>query len=788
MSQTVFQNPMNRRELEEPEIMRLDMYLQNFGLGSAKLVDLWRSLMSFKVHMPDVSRQQEISRAERLRIEAMEIVHHLFVGRQEAKNEMAARKNAQQQQQILANSLAAARAQTQQFRSDFEKQQGYYPQQAPPAPQQSAMMPGGAGAGVFAQQGMVLIDDDENPALRGGLAAGGGGLVGGRGDSVHAKSNALDAFPTLQAANPVAPLSSMPLPLPPPGYVPEGLTLKNIAAANPPADEKEIEKMKKAREEQMRASVLNKLGLMNFPASGDLSSLSIGAVRPAYTVAGDNSGNLTAFTEGQVERNQRFAEAFNVVPASVRAAPNSGKDYKPKMVSDLEYENELNMAVYSENLLRWARDSPGQVLAIERTWTTLMNDGSKASHSFKPMAKSDRALVHEYSDRWCLHTESFDPEPRRYIHSVKSKEAKIPSPLLSDAARGWRPGSSSGSGVGTGGGLSSSAAAGGGGGTSPRLTSLGVGQPPSTAPVAPNAGRAAALLTTTTTTTGGGSNNAEERERRAPPTSFAAAAAALPRGDGGARAAAGGPAGRGEGRGDNRHDNRRDDRDNRDRDAETRRRLDGPSTSTTLPPSPDRARGDDWPVVASPDSPESKERERKKLNLLPRTGSGADGLDHRTVEREGRDGRDGREGRDGRDGSGRNLPKFQDVHTGIPIKEPPRKERKEHSIGGNNGSPRLDGRADKRDLHHENNTLGLPDGGAHKDREKLTKGETSGSGSGSGTTAAAAAAAAAAATTLKIVGGVRVSGPPLVVLKKDEPAKPRNQYEALGDDSDDESD
>jgi len=46
-------------------------------------------------------------------------------------------------------------------------------------------------------------------------------------------------------------------------------------------------------------------------------------------------------------------------------------------------------------------------------------------------------MIHHYSDLWRIHTESFDPEPRRYINCVKMRDTKVPKLLLSEATRAW---------------------------------------------------------------------------------------------------------------------------------------------------------------------------------------------------------------------------------------------------------------------------------------------------------------------------------------------------------------
>ena len=53
------------------------------------------------------------------------------------------------------------------------------------------------------------------------------------------------------------------------------------------------------------------------------------------------------------------------------------------------------------------------------------------------MDRASRAFVHQYAEFWDLKTESFDPEPKRYIHCVKILSTRAPHPFLSEAARNW---------------------------------------------------------------------------------------------------------------------------------------------------------------------------------------------------------------------------------------------------------------------------------------------------------------------------------------------------------------
>lgn len=84
-----------------------------------------------------------------------------------------------------------------------------------------------------------------------------------------------------------------------------------------------------------------------------------------------------------------------------------------------------------------------ELLKLEKQWKKFLANDGEASCSLKPMQRPLRKFVHEYSDFWRLHTESFDPEGRRYIYCAKLADTCAPHPLLSEAVRKWRGPSSS---------------------------------------------------------------------------------------------------------------------------------------------------------------------------------------------------------------------------------------------------------------------------------------------------------------------------------------------------------
>ena len=53
------------------------------------------------------------------------------------------------------------------------------------------------------------------------------------------------------------------------------------------------------------------------------------------------------------------------------------------------------------------------------------------------MKRNVRAIVHQYSGYWKMQTESFDPEPGRYVSCIKMRDTRMPKSLLSEACRAW---------------------------------------------------------------------------------------------------------------------------------------------------------------------------------------------------------------------------------------------------------------------------------------------------------------------------------------------------------------
>jgi len=78
------------------------------------------------------------------------------------------------------------------------------------------------------------------------------------------------------------------------------------------------------------------------------------------------------------------------------------------------------------------------LLKLEKKWKRFLNDDKAASLPLNHMDKPFRAFVHHYAEFWHLKTESFDSEPKRYVHCVKLLYTRMPRPLLSEVATRWR--------------------------------------------------------------------------------------------------------------------------------------------------------------------------------------------------------------------------------------------------------------------------------------------------------------------------------------------------------------
>jgi len=324
----------------------------------------------------------------------------------------------------------------------------------------------------------MIIDDDENPELRGrshndfpSLGANSNsnnsayGVPGGGGSPFYSTSHIADrhrghiqstgpgAFPALPRpaaasstnTNRSAPSSSVVVSLSAarPNSSASGgknaaktkksKTLSKISGIVKKTTAEERQRQWEAREAARRKAAMSNLtfGMSHPVASGDPSQGLLTAPTP-----GSAGGSAT---EEQMQRNRAFAEALGVKPTPQRhyasgwARPTTIEGQTTELIEELE------AALYPDAFIAEAREHRMQILVkLERRWKFFLNDDKAASLPLNRMDRPTRKFVHQYAEFWRFKTESFDPEPNRYIHCVKLADTRMPRPLLSDVARNWR--------------------------------------------------------------------------------------------------------------------------------------------------------------------------------------------------------------------------------------------------------------------------------------------------------------------------------------------------------------
>lgn len=97
--------------------------------------------------------------------------------------------------------------------------------------------------------------------------------------------------------------------------------------------------------------------------------------------------------------------------------------------------------IYTDFLRDYAKKNLEFVQSVERDLVQLIDDTHrhrvpKRCHSFKPMRKNERHVVHELASFYGLETQSMDPEPQRNVVAYAvSGVCKIPSTSLSESVR-----------------------------------------------------------------------------------------------------------------------------------------------------------------------------------------------------------------------------------------------------------------------------------------------------------------------------------------------------------------
>ena len=426
VSQLQFIDPLNRRDLTRDELLSLDQYLARHGFDKKfKVVEAYDA-KGVTVSTAGAAGNTAAGRATILQQEAQVLLNSLFAGpnsvlQQQYQSQQQQYQSQQQEQQN--NSLRPARQQ--QNNSLRPTRQREYEDD-----------------GIYGEEGLVIIDDDVNPGLRG---------IGYQQASSRDDNQSLwsashitnqyngsatvtdDNFPALAAPPASFPIAQKPIKT----TAPPSKTLLCISKVVTKTTAKELERQRAAREAFVRRSQMSNLSFSgdgSITTQSSLQHVGSGLLLPPSAAA------VVAPTEGQLLRNQAFAAAMGVTPATLRQQSHLTSWARPTTTTlELdEFGNELNAANYPDSLIVKARERMELTVKMEKRWIKFLQDDKAASLPLPKMDKSTRAFVHEYAEFWKLHTESFDPEPKRYIHCVKLRDTSVPRPLLSDAAHKWR--------------------------------------------------------------------------------------------------------------------------------------------------------------------------------------------------------------------------------------------------------------------------------------------------------------------------------------------------------------
>jgi hypothetical protein len=449
VSQLQFIDPLNRRDLTRPELIILDRYLTRHGFTDVHVTEAYDA-KGITLSTAGSAATTAQGRADILQQMAQQLLNSLFTGHSVSAVRRGGDGNddATTTRQIRSN--AESFSLQEQYAAMQRQEQARF-RQAQQAP--NAAAPRGFGEAAYygsaEDGGIMIIDDDENPGMRGGEFP---ALNGAAGDAdtprlnLYSSSRITDRYG--EGSRPTGAMAFPPLA--PPSQAGSGNTAtvdQTTHASNkkqPPkasktlsiitgivkkTSEEEKQRQWEAREAARRKAMLSNLAFGVNPSMVDRQQ---GLLTPPQATDGP------VISEEQLQRNRAFAEALGVKPKTQRHYSSGWSRPVDGALSLDEYGNELDAALYSEVLIAVARQRMPLLLKLEKKWKAFLVDDKAASLPLNPMDKPSRTFVHHYSDFWNLKTESFDPEPKRYVHCVKLLETRMPNPLLSDVAANWR--------------------------------------------------------------------------------------------------------------------------------------------------------------------------------------------------------------------------------------------------------------------------------------------------------------------------------------------------------------
>ncbi|KAL7557853.1 hypothetical protein ACA910_019887 [Epithemia clementina (nom. ined.)] len=462
VSQLQFIDPLNRRDLVRDEIVNLDRYLRRHGFRNLNVTEAYDA-KGITISRAGAAGNTAAGRAAILQQEAAVLLNALFGGpsplpdRSSTGSASQSANNNNNNHLLLESYQAREQSQVRQHRMrpehrtvNSQQQQQRQGQNQSYHQQDDSGIYGDAG-------GILVIDDDLNPGLRGDATM----LRGDAAEFVPSSAGGSVSSPyTLWSSSHIAAqfghqaqrrAADFPALSPPPATatsatsnnhnkkpLPKSKTLSKIAVSVKKTDPEERQRMYMAHEAWRRRTMMSNLTFGVDPiAPESLQTAPVSQSGSSYMPAEP--------TEAQLDRNRALAEALNVKPATMRKA-ESGSSLKSgwarPATSDVggldEFGMELTAPNYPDELILEARERLALLVKLERRWKLFLEDDKAASLPLWPMDRPARTFVHQYSDFWGLKTESFDPEPKRYIHCVKLLDTRAPSVLLSDAARNWK--------------------------------------------------------------------------------------------------------------------------------------------------------------------------------------------------------------------------------------------------------------------------------------------------------------------------------------------------------------
>jgi len=474
VSQLQFIDPLNRRDLTRDELVNLDRYLVKYSSRQNKAINVTQAYDAKGVTISTAGAAGHTAegRAQMLQEQAQVLLNAMFASSaaEEATPQPSESAGGDTSTNLLQQQYASHQERT---NTNNNRRGGRQRQQ-----QHQRRRQDHDDVGIYAYDpenenntgGMIIIDDDVNPGLRGSgfrrtateaannntadaemSAANSAFPNNGSFWSAshiadrynHAMSNHESNFPSLSATTTDTGGDANAANAPPPEVTRRKKTppapsksLLNIGNLVKKTDPAELERQRKAREEAQRRAALSQLSFV-VPGAATAAGTAYGEAS-LLSVPQQEQGKEGP-TEGQLERNRAFASALGVAPSTVRNYNSGWARPTNQKVEHDEFGNELFTAQYPDALIGKAKETYlDQLLRVEKKWKTFLQDDTAASCPLRPMDKPLRTFVHEYSDFWHLHTESFDREPQRYIHCVKLRDTSQPYPLLSDVARTWR--------------------------------------------------------------------------------------------------------------------------------------------------------------------------------------------------------------------------------------------------------------------------------------------------------------------------------------------------------------